>query len=146
MQTNELREQYLAFFALSFFRAKAGYANPATALGGESGTLSQLKTDEKYSLLKDTKTAYRIIQETTVQITSLRGRLGAIQKAQIEMNMEHLVDMISIETEARSQIADVDFASESSEFSRQQLLMQSAVTVLQQSGQMKQLMLSLLQG
>ena len=118
----------------------------STALGGESGTLSQLKTDEKYSLLKDTKTAFRIIQEATIQITALRGRLGAIQKAQIEMNMEHLIDAVSIETDARSKIADVDFAAESSNFARQQLLMQSAVTVLQQSGQMKQLLLSLLQG
>jgi len=50
-----------------------------------------------------------------------------------------------IESEARSNIADVDFASESTEFARQQLLMQSAVTVLQQSSQMKQLLLSLLQ-
>jgi flagellin-like hook-associated protein FlgL len=117
----------------------------STALGGESGTLSQLKTDEKYSLLKDTKTAFRIVQEAAVQITALRGRLGAIQRSQVEMNMEHLTDLITIESEARSNIADVDFATESTEFARQQLLMQSAVTVLQQSGQMKQLMLSLLQ-
>ena len=118
----------------------------STALGGESGTLSQLKTDEQYSLLKDTHTAFRIIQDATVQITAMRGRLGAVQRSQIETNMGHLTDMITIETEARGNIADVDFAAESTEFARQQLLMQSAVTVLQQSGQMKQLMLSLLQG
>jgi flagellin-like hook-associated protein FlgL len=59
--------------------------------------------------------------------------------------MAHMTDAISIETEARSKIADVDFPAESSEFARQQLLMQSAVTVLQQSGQMRQLMLTLLQ-
>jgi len=96
-------------------------------------------------LLKDTKTAFRIIQEATVQVTAMRGRLGAIQRAQIEMNMAHMTDAISIETEARSKIADADFPSESSELARQQLLMQSAVSVLQQSGQMKQLLLSLLQ-
>ena len=117
----------------------------STALGGESGTLSQLKTDEKYSLQKDTKTAFRIIEEATIQVTAMRGRLGAIQRAQIEMNMAHMTDAITIETEARSKIADVDFSAESSELARQQLLMQSAVSVLQQSGQMKQLMLSLLQ-
>lgn len=117
----------------------------STALGGESGTLSQLKTDEKFSLLKDTNTAFRIIQEATVQITAMRGRLGSIQRSQIEMNMESMTDLITIETEARSNIADVNFASESSEFARQQLLMQSAITVLQQSGQMRQQLLSLLQ-
>jgi flagellin-like hook-associated protein FlgL len=117
----------------------------STALGGESGTLSQLKTDEQYSLLKDTNTAFRIIQEATVQITAMRGRLGAIQRSQVETNLDHLTDLITIETEARSNIADVEFTAESTEFARQQLLMQSAVTVLQQSGQMKQLLLSLLQ-
>jgi flagellin-like hook-associated protein FlgL len=117
----------------------------STALGGESGTLSQLKTDEPHSLLKDTHTAFRIIEEATVQIAAMRGRLGAIQRSQIESNLEHLTDMITIETDARSEIADVDFAAESSELARQQLLMQSSVTVLQQAGQMKQLMLMLLQ-
>ena len=61
------------------------------------------------------------------------------------MSMDHMQDAITIESEARSKIADADFASESSNFARQQLLMQSSVTILQQSGQMKQLLLSLLQ-
>ena len=117
----------------------------STALGGESGTLSQLKTDESFSLLKDSAKAFRIIQETIDQVTSMRGRLGALQRSQIDKGLEHMSDAIVISEEARSQIADVNFASESSEFARQQLLMQSAVAVLQQSGQTKQLLLSLLQ-
>jgi flagellin-like hook-associated protein FlgL len=117
----------------------------STALGGESGTLSQLKTDEPFSLLKDTHQAYKIVREAEAQITSLRGRLGALQRSRIEAGMAHMNDVINIESEARSNIADVEFASESTEFARQQLLMQSAVTVLQQSNQMKSLMLSLLQ-
>ena len=117
----------------------------STALGGESGTLSQLKTDEPFSLLKDTKQAFRIIQEAEIQVASTRGRLGALQKAQIEMSMAHMSDVITIESEARSKIADADFASGVSELSRQQLLMQASVSVLQQSGQTRQLLLSLLQ-
>jgi flagellin-like hook-associated protein FlgL len=89
--------------------------------------------------------AFRIVKEAEIQITSTRGRLGALQRSQLEMSIDHMKDAISIGSEARSQIADVEFASESSEFARQQLLMQSSVAVLQQSGQMKQLMLSLLQ-
>jgi len=75
----------------------------------------------------------------------MSGRLGAVQRAQIEMGMDHMNDAVIIETDARSLIADVNFASESSELARQQILMQSAVAVLQQSGQTKQLLLSLLQ-
>lgn len=118
----------------------------STALGGETGTLSQLKTDEPYSLLHDVDTAFKILEEVDVQITSMRGRLGALQKTRIETSMDNMSDAIIIGEDARSQIADVEFASESSELTRQQLLMQSAVAVLQQSGQTKQLLLSLLQG
>ena len=118
----------------------------STALGGESGTLSQLKSDEPFSLLNDSKRAFRIIEESEIIIASMRGRLGAIQSSQIEKYMDNMQDAISIASESRSEIADVDFAAESSEFARQQLLMQTSVTVLQQSAQMKQLMLSLLQG
>ena len=117
----------------------------STALGGENGTLSQLKTDELFSLLKDTKQAFRIIEEAEIQVASTRGRLGALQRAQIEMSMAHMSDTITIETEARSKIADADFASGTSELARQQLLMQASVAVLQQSGQTRQLLLSLLQ-
>jgi len=117
----------------------------STALGGESGTISQLKSDEPYSLLKDTHRAFNIVTETIEYVNAIRGRLGALQRTQIEMGMDHMNDAITIETDARSVIADVNFASESSEFARQQLLMQSAVAVLQQSGQTQQLLLSLLQ-
>jgi flagellin-like hook-associated protein FlgL len=118
----------------------------ATALGGESGTLSQLRTDEPYSLLENPSQAFRILEESEHQITSLRARLGALQRSQVEVYMDTMRDAINIESDARSNIADVEFASESSEFARQQLLMQASVSILQQSNQMKQLMLSLLQG
>ena len=117
----------------------------STALGGESGTISQLKSDEPYSLLNAPHRAFSIITETIGYVNAIRGRLGALQRTQIEVGMEHMGDAITIETDARSVIADVNFASESSELARQQLLMQSAVAVLQQSGQTKQLLLSLLQ-
>jgi len=71
--------------------------------------------------------------------------LGALQRSQIEQGMQHMSDVITISEEARSQIADVEFAKESSEFARQQLLMQASVSVLQSAGQTQQLLLSLLQ-
>jgi len=114
-------------------------------LWGESGTLSQLKTDEPFSLLKNTAQAFRIVMEAEVQITAMRGRLGAIQRSQVEMSMDNMRDAITISSEARSAIADVDFAAESSNLARQQVLFQAGVSVLQQSGQTRQMLLSLLQ-
>ncbi len=117
----------------------------SSALGGISGTLSQLREGEPFDLLTDTKMAYKIVEEVISEITSLRGRLGAFQKNQIEANMENMIDAIEIETEARSKIVDADFAVESSNFTRGQLLMQSNITALQQSSQTAQMLLGLLQ-
>lgn len=117
----------------------------SSALGGISGTLSQLREGEPFDLLTDTKMAYKIVEEVISEITSLRGRLGAFQKNQIEANMENMIDAIEIETEARSKIVDADFAVESSNFARGQLLMQSNINVLQQSSQTAQMLLGLLQ-
>ena len=54
-------------------------------------------------------------------------------------------DAITISSEARSAIADVEFAAEFSNLARQQVLFQAGVSVLQQSGQTRQMLLSLLQ-
>ncbi|MDR1964440.1 MAG: hypothetical protein LBQ50_11720 [Planctomycetaceae bacterium] len=115
------------------------------ALGGVNGYLSQLKTGGVYDLLTDSATAFKIVEEVTTEIASIRGRLGAFQKNQIQASMQNMVDAIEIETGARSEIVDTDFAVESSNFARQQLLMQSTISVLQQSGQNAQLLLGLLQ-
>jgi flagellin len=115
------------------------------ALGGVNGYLSQLRTGGDYDLLTDTEMAFKIVEEVTVEVASLRGRLGAFQKDQIQTNMANMVDSIEIETGAQSEIADTDFALESSAFARQQLLMQSNISVLQQSMANAQMLLGLLQ-
>jgi flagellin-like hook-associated protein FlgL len=117
-----------------------------TALGGLSGYLSELKTGGRADLTTDTNAAFRILEEVTEQVTSLRGRLGAFQKTRLETNIANLTDTINIETGAKSEITDSDFAEESSNLTKQQLLMQTSVTVLQQTRMSQQLLLSLLQG
>ncbi len=116
-----------------------------SALGSLGSRLAQLKTGQDASLLTDTSKAYQIVMDVTEEISSLRGRLGAFQKYQVQPNMDNLLDAIEIETGALSETVDTDFAVESSEFSRQQIMMQSTVSVLQQSSQNTQLLLSLLQ-
>lgn len=133
--------------AISEQQARIALKNVNTvALGGESGYLSQIRTGGEYDLLTDTKMAFKIVDEVTSQVALLRGRIGAFQKTQIEANKENMTDAIEIETGARSEIADADFAEEASNMARLQLLMQSNITVLQQSMQSRQLLLSLLQG
>ncbi len=132
--------------AVYWQQSRVGIKNMnSVSLGGVSGHLSQIRTGGPYDLLTDTKTAFKIIEEVTEEVSSLRGRLGAFQRNQIQANMENMVDTIDIETTAWSEIKDTDFAAASSELMRQQLLMESTVTVLKYPSQNARMLLGLIQ-
>ncbi|MDR3181330.1 MAG: hypothetical protein LBT89_00160 [Planctomycetaceae bacterium] len=133
--------------AVSELQARIGIPSVhTTALGGLNGFLSELKTGGRADLLTDTNAAYRILEEVTEQVSLLRGSLGVFQKSRLQANIDNMTDSIEIETGARSAIMDSDFAEESSNLAKQQLLMQTNVSVLQQTRASQQLLLSLLQG
>ncbi len=118
----------------------------SVTLGGVDGKLSQLRTGGPYDLLTDTKTAYKIVEEVTAEVSTLRGRLGAFQRNQVEANMSNMIDTLEIENNALSDIKDTDFAEATSELMRLQLLMEANVSVLKFPNQNAQIMLGLLQG
>lgn len=110
----------------------------STNLGGASGLLYQLKTGENASLRNDTKLADRIVQEAISSIANTRGRLGAIQKSTFEPNILVLEDTIEQLSAAEALISNADFAVESSNLTRLQLLVQSASTALSLANQTPQ--------
>lgn len=116
-----------------------------TNIGGASGFLSELQTGGGKDLLTDPKGAYRIVEESIEMVASLRGRIGSFQKDTLERSMEQLGDMAELAETARSEITDTDFALESSNLSRQQLMLEAAVSVLKQPTETKRMILSLLQ-
>ena len=115
------------------------------SLGGASGKLFQLKSGQSANLSKDTRLAYRIVEEAIVQVTSIRGRLGAIQRATFETNINVLNDTLEALTSAESQIRDTDFATQTSEMTRDQILVQSGIRTLGIANQIPQYVLGLLQ-
>ena len=64
------------------------------------------------------------------QVASLRGRLGAFQKATLDANIASLTDTMENLTAAESNIRDADFAAETAELTRSQILVQSGTSVL----------------
>ncbi|MDR2168699.1 MAG: hypothetical protein LBP59_00985 [Planctomycetaceae bacterium] len=118
----------------------------SSQLGGINGFLSDIRSGGISDLTTSTNNAFKIIDEVTVDIADLRARLGAFQKSRLEPNTDNLNDAIEIETNALSETIDTDFAVESSELLRQQLLMQSNISTLQMSMQSRQMLLSLLTG
>ncbi len=118
-------------------------------LGGVSGKLFELSTSGGKSLLDVSSSnpgsgLVSIIDEAINRVTSLRGRLGALQKNVIETNISTLGVALENITEARSQIVDTDFAQETANLTRSQILSQSGLSTLAIANQNPSQVLSLL--
>jgi len=126
-------------------QARVGIGSVNTArLGGVAGKLFQLGTGESASLSKDPTAAARIVTAAIAQVTGLRGRLGAFQATTLESNLSSLNETVANLNEAQSSIRDADFAKESANLTRAQILVQSGTNVLALSNQNPQSVLSLL--
>lgn len=127
-------------------QARMGIDSVSTStLGGPSGQLYELGKGQEKSLTNDILGASRVITEVINKVTSLRGRLGAFQATTLESNRTSLNDTIGNLTEAQSFIRDADFARETAQLTRTQILVQSGTTVLGIANQNPQNVLSLLQ-
>ena len=88
--------------------------------------------------------AIGILDSAINQISASQAKLGAIQN-RLEHNIDNL-SMASMLTEtSKGRIIDADFAAETSELSKQQILAQAATSMLAQANQSKQSVLALLQ-
>lgn len=126
-------------------QARLGVTSVNTAaLGGVAGKLFQLGSGGSADLTTDATTAARIVEEAIDQVTGLRGRLGAFQRTTLETNKNALNDTLTNLTEAESSIRDADFAAESAQLTRAQILVQSGTNVLSIANQNPQNVLALL--
>ncbi|MCG8653001.1 MAG: flagellin [Pirellulales bacterium] len=126
-------------------QARLGIASVSTGqIGGASGRLYELGSGQARSLTNDITGAAQIIDEVIGQVTSLRGRLGAFQSTTLESNLVSLNETRSNLQEAESSIRDADFAQESANLTRAQILVQSGTNVLSLANQNPQNVLSLL--
>jgi flagellin len=77
------------------------------------------------------------------QVSGIRSELGAIQN-RLESTVNNLAVAAENVTAARSRIRDADFATETADFSRNQILQQAGISVLAQANQQPQVALALL--
>ncbi len=108
-------------------------------------SLNDLLSSQKGALINGlTKEALMLIDATTDEITTARGRLGAIQANTLESGLSSLRVSNENMTSAESTIRDVDFAQESAIFTRNQILIQASTSMLAQANQLPQNVLKLL--
>lgn len=118
-------------------------------LGGVSGKLFELGSGGGKSLLdvgagQSGADLVNIVDEALDRVSTLRGRLGAIQKNVIETNVATLGVALENIAEARSQIVDTDFATETANLTKSQILSQAGISVLSIANQQPQQVLALL--
>jgi flagellin len=88
--------------------------------------------------------AIGILDDALEQVNSVRGDLGAISN-RLDYTMNNLSNISENQAAARSRIEDADFAKESANLSRAQVLQQAGTAMLAQANAAPQQVLSLLQ-
>jgi len=126
-------------------QARLGITSVNTAkLGGTAGRLFELRSGKGKSLANDVSGAASVAEQVISQIVNLRGRLGAFQRTTLDTNINALGDTLEALTAAESDIRDADFALESANLTRAQVLVQSGLSVLSIANSNPQSVLSLL--
>jgi len=98
----------------------------ATVVGGQSATAGQ------------------IVEQAISQVADLSGRLGAFVADTLDTNVDSLNVALENVTSSESQIADADFAAETANLTRAQILTQAGTSVLATANSTPQQVLNLL--
>jgi flagellin len=93
----------------------------------------------------DIDSAIKVIDEALTQVNDKRAQFGAVQN-RFEAVISNLQVSVENESAARGRIMDADFAAETANLSRSQILQQAGTAMLTQANQLPQAVLQLLQG
>ncbi|MGB2985549.1 MAG: flagellin [Phycisphaerae bacterium] len=115
-------------------------------LAGGNGTvrLSELKSGESADLRTDAASALSSVRDAIGEVASARGRIGGFQKFQVGSSIASLQAAQDGLTSAASVIGDTDFAVATANLTKQQVLMQSSISLLAIANQQSAQILSLL--
>lgn len=108
------------------------------------GYLSQLKSGGTNSLVTNANNALAIARKAITQVSTIQGRIGSFQKFTIQSTQNSLSATKKSLEDARSAIADIDYATETANLNRQNVLLQSATQLLGVANQQTSQILSLL--
>ncbi len=129
--------------------ASLGIQSVSTGTLGKStvGFLQSIGTGQVNQLSSGNfETAQRVLREAASQVSAMRGRLGAFQKNTLASAISSLQVALENTTAAESAIRDADFAHETSQLTRSQILVQSSFSVLQLANAAPRNVLALLGG
>ena len=131
------------------FDSEKAFSVQASTAGEVLATLSSASSlvkvsDIDISTVSDANIALTVVDKAIAQISSQRARFGALQ-SRFESTIRNLETSVENLSAARSRIRDADFAIETAELTRTQILQQAGTAMLAQANQVPQNVLSLLQ-
>ena len=139
------------------FKSTGGYFSVASNVADTAGSLfdgtaNELQAAEQenvnsidISTVAGANDAIDIIDGALAQVNSIRADLGAVQN-RFSSTVSNLTVSVENITAARSRIQDADFASETAELTRAQILQQAGTAMLAQANSLPNTVLTLLQG
>ena len=101
-------------------------------------------SDVKVETSADASHAIETLDKALEEVSTAQAKLGAIQN-RLSHNIDNLSKGSMLTEQSVGRIVDADFATETSELSKQQILAQAATSMLAQANQSKQSVLALLQ-
>ncbi len=128
-------------------QATIGISNVAARKLGTvtNGFLDELGSGKASNVVDgDIETAQKIVNDSIDQVSKLRGRLGAFQKNVLGSTLRALGVALENTSAAESSIRDTDFANETAELTRSQILVNAATNVLAIANNQPQNVLQLL--
>ncbi len=116
----------------------------ATMTSAAAATTTDLHADDiDISSVVGTADALKVIDEALLEISDSRANLGAVQN-RFGHTINNLANIQENVSASRSRIQDTDFAAETAQMTKNQILQQAGTSILAQSNQLPQAALSLI--
>jgi flagellin len=129
------------------FRNGLGWLNSTLYYAIDQGRLENMPVDGPGTELTTAEFANALLDKITAAIdatSTVRSAMGATSN-RLQSSYNNLSNMLINTTAAEGRIMDTDFASESAEMTRSQMLTQAGMGMLKQSSSISQLVMSLIQ-
>ncbi len=125
--------------------ASIGVRNMAASSLGKNlaGNMFSSLANIDVTSVQGAQDAQSVIDAAINEVSTTRGVLGSFQKNTLESNLRNLRIAAQNLTASESQIRDTDMAEEMSEFTKNQILLQTGMAMIAQSNQLPQVVLSL---
>jgi flagellin len=115
-----------------------------TASGGKRLELSDLRSGGFAAVSTDTGKALQIVRKAMSDVARAQGRIGAFQRFNVQTSINSLNAAKVSLSDAKSVVADTDFAAATAELNRNSVLLNSGISLLGLANQQSSQILSLL--